>query len=174
MTFIPPISIWKRLAADVSALINGTTGQTLHVYNTDDGAGNLERFMVRWTANICNIGSEISGTGTLRSVRLFANSFLITIGTTAEYVFGSSAFTPAADTGNSLGTSALRFLNGFFSSYVRFGSTTVGSLPAASTAGAGARMFVTDALTPIFMATVAAGGAVFTPVYSDGTNWKVG
>lgn len=51
---------------------------------------------------------------------------------------------------------------------------TVATLPSAATSGAGARTFVTDALTPTFGATVVGGGAVFTPVYSDGTNWKVG
>jgi hypothetical protein len=40
--------------------------------------------------------------------------------------------------------------------------------------GAGARAFATDALSPTFGATVAGGGAVKVPVYSDGTNWKVG
>ena len=54
------------------------------------------------------------------------------------------------------------------------GSTTVASLPAAATAGAGARAFVTDALAPTFGATVANGGAISVPVYSDGSNWKVG
>jgi hypothetical protein len=51
---------------------------------------------------------------------------------------------------------------------------TVATLPSAVTSGKGARSFVTDALLPTFGATVAAGGAVATPVYSDGTNWKVG
>ena len=51
---------------------------------------------------------------------------------------------------------------------------TVATLPSAATSGAGARAFVTNALAPVFGATVAGGGAVFTPVYSDGTNWKVG
>ena len=51
---------------------------------------------------------------------------------------------------------------------------TVATLPSAATSGAGARTFVTNALTPTFGATVVGGGAVFTPVYSDGTNWKVG
>jgi hypothetical protein len=51
---------------------------------------------------------------------------------------------------------------------------TVASLPSASTSGIGAKSFVTDALSPTFGATVVAGGAVKTPVYSDGTNWKVG
>jgi len=51
---------------------------------------------------------------------------------------------------------------------------TVVTLPSAATSGTGARSFVSDALTPVFGSTVASGGAVVTPVYSDGTNWKVG
>jgi hypothetical protein len=51
---------------------------------------------------------------------------------------------------------------------------TVATLPSAATAGKGARSFVTDALLPTFGSTVTAGGAVATPVYSDGTDWKVG
>ena len=51
---------------------------------------------------------------------------------------------------------------------------TVATLPSAVTSGVGARSFVTNALTPTFGATVAGGGSVAVPVYSDGTNWKVG
>ena len=51
---------------------------------------------------------------------------------------------------------------------------TVATLPSAATSGKGARSFVTDALAPTFGATVVTGGAVAVPVYSDGTNWKVG
>lgn len=51
---------------------------------------------------------------------------------------------------------------------------TVATLPSAVTSGKGARTFVSDALAPVFGATVVTGGAVATPVYSDGTNWKVG
>ena len=51
---------------------------------------------------------------------------------------------------------------------------TVATLPSAVTSGKGARSFVTDALAPTFGATVATGGTVAVPVYSDGTNWKVG
>lgn len=50
---------------------------------------------------------------------------------------------------------------------------TVGTLPTASSYTYG-RCFVTDALTPVFGSTVAAGGAVVVPVYSDGVNWIVG
>jgi len=51
---------------------------------------------------------------------------------------------------------------------------TVATLPSAATSGKGARSFVTDALAPTFGATVVTGGLVAVPVYSDGTNWKVG
>jgi hypothetical protein len=39
---------------------------------------------------------------------------------------------------------------------------------------AGARAFITDGSTATFAATVAGGGANKVPIYSDGTNWKVG
>jgi hypothetical protein len=51
---------------------------------------------------------------------------------------------------------------------------TVATLPSAATSGAGARSFVSDAASPTFGATVVGSGAVTIPVYSDGTNWKVG
>jgi hypothetical protein len=51
---------------------------------------------------------------------------------------------------------------------------TVATLPSAATSGVGARSFVTNALTPVFGSAVVGGGAVATPVYSNGTNWIVG
>ena len=51
---------------------------------------------------------------------------------------------------------------------------TVATLPTAASAGAGARAFVTDSSVSTFGTTVAGGGAINVPVYSDGTNWKVG
>jgi len=47
----------------------------------------------------------------------------------------------------------------------------VANLP---TGVAGARSFVTNALSPTFGAAVAGGGSVGVPVYHDGTSWKVG
>lgn len=60
------------------------------------------------------------------------------------------------------------------SSYVKTAATTVASLPSAATAGAGARAMVTDSNTATFNATVAGGGANIVPVFSNGTDWKVG
>lgn len=62
-------------------------------------------------------------------------------------------------------------------SSVQATSYTVATLPSAATSGAGARAFVTDSnatTTAGIGATVAGGGANFCPVYSDGTNWKIG
>jgi hypothetical protein len=51
---------------------------------------------------------------------------------------------------------------------------TVANLPSAATAGVGSRAFVTDSSVSTFGTTVAGGGSTKVPVYSDGTNWKVG
>jgi hypothetical protein len=60
------------------------------------------------------------------------------------------------------------------SGFVKTTAVVVASLPNAATAGAGARSFVTDATAATF-GTVAAGGAAnAVPVWSDGTNWKIG
>ena len=60
------------------------------------------------------------------------------------------------------------------SSYTKVSPVAFANLPSAVTAGAGARAFVTDSNTATFNATVAAGGANAVPVFSDGTDWKVG
>ena len=60
------------------------------------------------------------------------------------------------------------------------GQLTLGSvyefadLPDAAVAGVGSRAFVTDSSVSTFGTTVAGGGTTKVPVYSDGTNWKVG
>ena len=66
-------------------------------------------------------------------------------------------------------------VSGFLTApYVRTTSVTVATLPAAGTAGAGARAFVSDANATTFASVVAGGGANGVPVYSDGTNWRIG
>lgn len=58
---------------------------------------------------------------------------------------------------------------------LKYKTYTVATLPSAATVGAGSRAFVTDGSAgPTWGATVASGGSLLTPVYSDGTNWKVG
>ena len=54
------------------------------------------------------------------------------------------------------------------------GVFTVATLPGAAALGAGARAFVIDSSVTTFGTTVAGGGTTKVPVYSDGTDWKVG
>ena len=54
------------------------------------------------------------------------------------------------------------------------GVFTVATLPGAAQLGVGARAFVIDSSVTTFGSTVAGGGSGKVPVYSDGTNWKVG
>ena len=50
----------------------------------------------------------------------------------------------------------------------------VANLPTAASAGAGARGFVTNATATTFYSIVAGGGSYGVPVFSDGTNWRIG
>lgn len=60
---------------------------------------------------------------------------------------------------------------------VRTLPVALASLPTASDAGMGARAFITDGSTTLALgigATAAGGGSNKVPVYSDGTNWRLG
>jgi hypothetical protein len=59
-------------------------------------------------------------------------------------------------------------------SWVKVPAVAVASLPAAATAGIGARAFVNNASAPTFGSAVVGGGAVAVPVYSTGAAWNVG
>lgn len=50
----------------------------------------------------------------------------------------------------------------------------VADLPNAVDSGSGARAIVSDASGPTFGSVVVGGGALVVPVYSDGTDWRVG
>ena len=60
------------------------------------------------------------------------------------------------------------------SSYVKVTPVSFANLPSASSAGAGARAFITDGAGTTFNAVAAGGGANYVPVFSDGTDWRVG
>lgn len=60
------------------------------------------------------------------------------------------------------------------SGFVKVSPVTVASLPSASVAGAGARAFVSDANATTFNSVVAGGGANLVPVFSTGSDWRIG
>lgn len=163
-----------RDAANTLALRNGTNAQAFRVYNTYTDGSNYERGGVRWSSNVLRIGTETAaGTGTQRDV-IFDRNGTAYLQFTSNQITAFDDFIPNSNNASDLGDATHTWRNLYMGSWVRMAVTVVGSLPAAATAGAGARMVVSDANAPTFGATVAGGGAVVTPVYSDGTNWKVG
>jgi hypothetical protein len=100
----------------------------------------------------------------------------VLIGTTTDngHLTVAGKVMPEADNTRDIGSASFRFANGYFGGTVRSGSYTVGTLPSAATAGAGARAFVTDATATTFASVVAGGGANKVPVVSDGTSWIIG
>ena len=80
----------------------------------------------------------------------------------------------------------VRALNGILSAQIEIlaaiqamtpttmGVSTVSGLPDAATAGQGARRLVTDADSTTFGDVVTGGGSNILPVFSDGTDWRIG
>lgn len=182
-----PDIILARDAANTLAQRNSTNAQTLRIYNTFTDASNYERGFMRWNANVLQIGSESAGTGVARSVTVTsadhldlasaaARSVRIAPAGSTTWLFNSSGHLIAgADNTSDIGAGGgNRPRNLYMASWIRMATTTVASLPAAATAGAGARMFVTDAFGPVFGSAVVGGGAVTVPVYSTGSAWNVG
>lgn len=64
-----------------------------------------------------------------------------------------------------------RFLDDLSRNSRVLGSYAVDDLPSAA---AGIRAIVTDANATTFASIVASGGANIVPVYSDGTDWRIG
>ena len=85
----------------------------------------------------------------------------------------TSSFRPATGNVLDLGNTTVPW-NKVVANTARTIPSTVAALPAAGTAGAGTRAFVTDANATTFASVVASGGANLVPVYSDGTNWRIG
>lgn len=82
-------------------------------------------------------------------------------------------YSPSAGDGRKF---SLTTLNAFLADYFEPSvvPTTVANLPSPATSGAGARRFVTDSSTATFNAVPSGGGANIVPVFSNGTEWRVG
>ena len=165
-------------ANNILAQRNGVNAQAFRVYNTFTDASNYERAVMTWTGNDLKVGIENAGTGaSTRQMLLYSGGLMrFYTGNTHRWsVDASGNFVTATDNTVDIGASgANRPRNLYMASWLRMATTVVASLPAAATAGAGARMFVTDATSPVFGSAVAGGGAVTVPVYSTGSAWNVG
>lgn len=138
--------------------------------------------------------TQINGSAAQNSLRIFdgvtdfnvltnavatlytASNHALRLGTnnvTRFEIQAGGSFVPFADNTYNLGSASFRLAT-THTVNVKFTPVTVSSLPAAATIGSGARAFVSDATATTFASVVAGGGANAVPVYSDGTNWRIG
>jgi trimeric autotransporter adhesin len=133
----------------------------------------LTQFTARGFSNgSLQFGNSSTGRVDIVAAENFADASRAT--SVLVYTTPTGAITPVATaTFDSTGAfSATGNITG--GTYVKTSTTTVASLPTASTAGAGARAFVTNANATTFNAVVGNGGGNSVPVFSDGTNWRIG
>lgn len=176
--------VLRRDAANTLAQRNGVNPQTFNVYNTFTDASNYERGVLQWAANILTIGAQSAGTGSARDVVLQGGNrlYLRAGGVTSWEINAANGHILAVtDNAFDIGASGANRPRTVFAAtsvlapYVRTATAyTVATLPAAGTAGAGARAYVTDASATTFASVVAGGGANIVPVMSNGTNWIIG
>jgi hypothetical protein len=156
----PDVRLWRD-ASDVLALRRDTTPQTFRIYNTYMDASNYNRIAFEATASRFSILGQKAGTGTNRSMRILnETNDILELGTNNTIILTFAAV------GSVYGAT--------FSGLIKTGVLTVATLPAANTAGAGARLHVTDANSNTFFTIAASGGANNVPVFSDGVNWRIG
>jgi hypothetical protein len=127
---------------------------------------------------ICDVTAiRLASNGTGSVIRQDSNG-IIRLSNNNETDFNRLQFGGAADTAPAIARdgAGIKFTGAAagLTSHIKVPAVAVLSLPSAGTAGVGARAFVNDALSPVFGSTVATGGAVAVPVYSDGSAWKVG
>lgn len=121
-------------------------------------------------------GGQYTGTaGAANSVVIQAYSTKIEniIGTSVGTVLEDPVYRPRQDNYLDLGTQANRWATAYTYN-INTKAVLVSTLPSPVTLGAGTRAFVTDATVTTFASIVAGGGSNKVPVYSDGTNWRIG
>lgn len=170
-----------RDAAGTLALRNSTTAQTFNIYNTYTDASNYGTLRFGFSGSQGRISVAAAGTAgvdelafstyAFSAIKFYLNAF----GTNVWTINGSGNFFAGTDNTYDIGASAAnRPKNIYVAGYENVGVRTFASLPTAASAGNGSRMYVTDATALVFGTTVASGGSVNGPIYSDGTQWRAG
>jgi hypothetical protein len=88
---------------------------------------------------------------------------------------GNILFTTNGNIVATMSTNRLAVTGNMYTSGITQGNVyTITTLPAANTAGAGSRAFVSNSNTTAFYNIANAGGSNTVPVFSDGINWRIG
>jgi hypothetical protein len=141
---------------------------------TGPGAGNGDPLRTAFTeinsnftelyANVANLTSSVTTVaGRTGNVILTVNDIVGYINPNVAIAVTMPTYTGNISAGNITATGI-----------VKTGVYTVSSLPSASTVGAGARAFVTDANTIVFGSALTGSAGNAVPVFSNGTTWRIG
>jgi hypothetical protein len=143
-------------------LVSNTTAQA-HIYAGTGGAGNaIDLAGTGGALNTVALRVGYAGLTIRQSIPIgWASGTTINTGLDVALARDSAGVVKITD--GSTGTG-----------YIKQVPVAVSALPAAATVGAGTRGFVNDANATTFASVVAGGGANVVPVYSDGTDWRIG
>ena len=165
----------------------GNLHSGIGVWNATD-IGNASVLGLYSYASESRILSDAFGSGTLLPMTFYmGNTEAITISTSGNVGIGNTAPVDLLSVGGNAYFGGNIAINQSLSaggnvagnillsaSYTKTIAVIVANLPAAATAGAGARAFVTDSTDNTFAANVVGGGGNSVPVFSDGSVWKIG
>lgn len=107
--------------------------------------------------------------GTVTSIGITSNT--LTVGPVSPI---TTAGTLSVNLPNSISLSGNVTSNNAIANIIKINPIDYANLPAANVIGSGGRAIITDANTVTFYAVVGSGGSNIVPVFSDGTDWRVG
>ena len=154
-------------SAGVLVSINGVTQAPTVAYGV---TGNSITFtQTPLTQDLIDI-RYISYTTTVSSLTNSSGNATITVSDA-----GNISFTSNGNLVTTMSANLVAVTGNIYTSGVIQGNVyTVATLPLANVAGTGSRAFVNNSNTTVFYNIANAGGSNTVPVFSDGTNWRVG
>lgn len=163
----------RSMIGTVSSYDSGTGSMSVSVTSTL-GSGTLSSWAVNLVGQVGATGPQgatgIEGPIAGSNTQILFNDSGVANGSSA-FTFNKSTFVVTIGDGDNGNISGANVMS---ANTIRTIPTTFSSLPTASVAGSGARAIITDANTTTFYSTVDTGGSNIVPVFSDGTNWRVG
>lgn len=171
------LNVTDTASAADSKLLDLQVGGTSAVQVTDNKIQYSSSVVALYTGTGAGGSVDIAGIGSLDTVPLRVSYSFITVANRAKVGFTTGT---TINTGVDVALSrdsagVVKITDGSTGTgYLKLIPTTVGALTAAATVGAGTRGFVNDANATTFASVVAGGGSNVVPVYSDGTDWRIG
>lgn len=175
--FLVPLAkkaIASDLAINTTSPISGGGALTTDLTLSLDANGVSNAFLAKMAAHTIK-GNATGGTAvaedlTGTQVTALLDAFTATLrglaplsgGGNSNLLRSDGTWTNSVDASLSAGT------------YLQSGAVLVAALPVPSVVGVGARYMVTDATVTTFASVVVGLGANTVPIFSDGTNWRIG